>query len=190
MNFTDEIKRKSFHQVALLIPLCYWFLPKRTALYILIPIALLFIIGDILRFRVSWAQGLFERIFGSIVRTHERKRAAGTTFFLLASVLTIVLFPKEYAILSLLFLVISDTAAALIGIRYGRIKILRQKTLEGTAAFLISALIVAFLFRPVPFEQGVVGAIAATVFELFPFPCDDNFTVPLGSCGAMWLVFL
>ena len=75
----------------------------------------------------------------------------GSTYFIFSAILTILLFPKSIAIVSLLILILSDTAAAIIGKWIGRIRIF-GKTLEGSMAFLITSLLIVWIYpnlRPI-----------------------------------------
>jgi dolichol kinase len=56
------------------------------------------------------------------------------------------LFGKEVATIALTVMLISDSAAALIGRSIGKVKIYENKTLEGTLAFFCTAIIINLLF--------------------------------------------
>ncbi|MEJ2615817.1 MAG: dolichol kinase, partial [Ignavibacteriaceae bacterium] len=91
-------------------------------------------------------------------------------------------------------LIISDSVAALIGRKYGRHKFL-SKSLEGTLAFFVSAIIVV-LFTPKVegvFSEYLIGIIAAAIGAIvenisFGF-ADDNLSIPISIGLSMWLLY-
>ena len=132
---------------------------------------------------------LFEH-FKGFTKEKERDRLSTTTLFLVAAFLTIVLFDRTVAIPALLFLTVGDPIAEIVGVSYGRLRILRGKTLEGTAAGAAACFVAGsplLLVHDLGLSLPVlaVGAVAAAVTELLPFPIDDNFTIPFGSAVAM-----
>ena len=189
MNYKQELKRKGIHQLSLAIPISYLLFSKTFVLNILIPVTLLVIAVDVARFKFPWFQKQFVRFFGVVLREHETRRFPGSTYLLTGAVLTIWLFPKHYAVLSLFFVIIADTAAALVGKQIGKHKIF-NKSVEGTAAFFISALAIALFFPTIAVPHAVVGAATAAIIEVLPLPVDDNLTIPVGTCFVLWLVFL
>ena len=115
----------------------------------------------------------------------------GTTAYLLATFFIIAVFTKGVAILSLLYLLFGDTASTIIGIRWGRVRFLKGKSVEGSLAFLITCLVIGFIFfKPlnVPFVVMLVGAFSATVIEAVTIKLDDNFTVGVGTAIIMELL--
>ncbi len=109
---------------------------------------------------------------------------------LLGALLSVIVFPQRVVIAVVLVLSISDSAASLIGIRFGRIRI-GGKTLEGSLAFFVTALVIMGLALPGPWWIAAVGALVAAVVEALPalplgrFELNDNVTVPLVSGAAI-----
>ena len=186
MNIKHELIRKSIHQLALVIPLGYTFLPKTLSLKILISIAVIVTIVDIGRFKIPWLGKLFSKIFKTLLREHETHKYTGSTNLLWGAVLVIWLFPKDIVLLSLYILIISDSAAALIGKLYGKHKIF-DKSIEGSTAFFVSAAIITLLFPEFPLLIRLSAALVATFVELLPIPIDDNFLIPVATCSFMIL---
>ncbi|MFC1492974.1 diacylglycerol/polyprenol kinase family protein [candidate division KSB1 bacterium] len=187
MDFKREIKRKLFHQLSLSIPVGYWFLDRSIVLKILVPIAVTVLVVDIVRFNIPWFQNLFMKIFGVIVREHETRYFTGSTFLLSAAVIVIYFFPKNYAILSLIIVTISDACAALTGKKFGKIRIF-EKTLEGSLAFLATALFIGLIIPDIDYFHGIIAAVSATIIELIPMPIDDNFLIPIGTCLVLYFI--
>jgi len=185
--FVEEFKRKAIHLGALSIPIGYYFLSKRTALLILIPIVLITLAGDIIRLKELPGSRLIKRIFGAMLRDHENSDLSGASYILSGATLTIAMFSKPVALAALGFIILGDIAAALVGRRYGRIKI-GDKTLEGSLTFFGVSLCVALLVPGLSFGIGIIGALVATIIEALTLPVDDNLIVPLISGLVMQIL--
>ena len=188
MSLKKELQRKSFHQLALLIPAVYWFSSKSFVLTLLIPVTLIIISVDLARLRFPAIGRLFNRIFGIVMRQHEYRRMTGSSYLFSGAVIVIFLFPKSHVILSLLILTISDTAAAVIGRSYGRHKFF-EKSWEGSGVFLLTALLIGFALPDLHWSEAIAGAVIATFIEALPAPIDDNFSIPVGTCCALYFLF-
>jgi len=186
--FRKELMRKAIHLSSLWIPAAIYFMPK----FILIPILLIILIGNILleygNFkRYPWARKSFGILFFRTLRNKETSREhfqfTGAIYVLVSSLLCMCLFDKAIAAIALTVMLISDSAAALVGRSIGKIKIYKNKTLEGTSAFFFSALIINLLFYQVyPFGlKSVIACLVATLAEVFEdkIEIDDNLSVPI-----------
>ena len=183
-----EIRRKLVHLSSFAIPIGYALTSKRTSLIVLVSLAGIFLTLDLLRRTHPGVTSLFDRfIIGTVLREEERNRLMGSTYFLLSSVLVISLFPQAIAIVSLLILIVSDTCAAWVGKAIGRCRIF-EKTLEGSLAFLVSALLIIWLYPGVDRLSGSLAALGAAVTELLPLPLDDNFTIPFVAGVILFFV--
>ena len=180
-----EIRRKLVHLISLSIPIGYALTSRATALSVLIPLSLAFLLVDVLRHVHPGTASLFRRyFFGIVLREKEENTLMGSTYFLLSSTLVILLFPRTIAIVSLLILVISDTCAAWVGKTVGRVHLL-GKTLEGSLAFLVSGLLIVSVYPGLNRFAGGLGVLGATLVELLPIRVDDNFSIPLVAGGIM-----
>lgn len=187
MRYIDEVRRKSIHLSSALIPAIYAFIPAELALAILTPLLAAALLLDLLRLRSARMRSWFDRRMGNLFRREESRRLSGATYVLLAGVLCVWLFPKRVAIVALFIMSVSDTLASLIGRRCGRTPLL-GKSLEGSAAHLLSGVVVGLLALPAYPLVAVLGALTATVIEAAPLRIgrhhvDDNLAVPL-TCGA------
>jgi dolichol kinase len=181
-----EVSRKIVHLATLSIPIGYALLPKETVITILLPLFLGFLIVDLLRHYYSRMASLFQRyLLGTVLREEERNTLMGSTYFLFSSILAILFFPKPIAIVSLLFLILSDTAAAIVGKWIGRVRIF-GKTLEGSLAFLLSSLLIVWVYPDLNRFWGSLSALGATLIELLPIRVDDNLTIPLVAGAIMF----
>lgn len=172
---------------------------KGRALSILIPLTLVFVIADVL---IHWSEpvrSLAMRIVGPLLRPHERRQDRmllnGASYVLIGACITIAIFPKLIAVTALAILIVSDISAALIGRRYGRHRLF-DKTLEGTLAFFVAALIVIGVIGSLYQLAAVyyiVAAIAAAVGAIVEnisirLKMDDNISIPLSIGIVMWAV--
>ncbi len=174
-----EIKRKIVHLSTLIIPFGYVLTSKETVVRFLLPFFLCYLLVDLLRHFHSGTASLFQKyFFGRVLREKEKRNLMGSTYFLFSSLLTVLLFPKSIAIASLLILIISDTAGALVGKWIGKIKIF-GKTLEGSMAFLFSSLLIVWSYPQLDRFSGSLAALGATLIEMLPIKVDDNLTIPI-----------
>jgi dolichol kinase len=180
-----EIKRKAVHLATLVVPLGYALTSEETVLLFLVPFFICFLSVDLLRHFHSGLASLFRKyFFGRVLREEEGSSFMGSTYFLFSTLLTLLLFPKQIAIASLLILILADTAAALVGRGIGRISIL-GKTLEGSLAFFVTSLLIVLILPDLDLVSGSLAALAATVIEILPIKLNDNLTIPLVAGATM-----
>ena len=184
-----ELLRKLIHLSNLIIPFTYlfYFNSKIEALMVLGPITSFAIIIEYLRINSVSVKKIFDSYLFTMLRNHEKSgKYTGATWVFIASTISIAVFPKEIAIISLIFMAIGDPTAGLIGRKVGRIKFY-NKTLEGSLAGFIVCLIIGLLID-LDLHNFVIiaGAFSAMLIELIPVSIDDNFTIPLFSGTIMY----
>jgi dolichol kinase len=188
----QEISRKSIHLITnALIPFTYFLLdiPKIWMVGLLGFGAIVFIIVDLGRTRNIWIAKIFQKFFNNMMRSHELDgKLTGASYVLIGSFVTITLFPKDIAIPALLFASFGDTFAALVGKKYGKVRIW-GKTLEGSIAGFIACILVTWFIPGITLEIKIIGALAAMLIELIPIRIDDNLRIPLFSGAIMLLAF-
>jgi len=196
-SYGVEVLRKGIHLFSLSIPVIYSFLSKETALTILVPLTAFFVANDLARLYVKPFGKLYERFFGFLLRTHERndrgRRLTGASYVLISATICVWLFPKVIFLTAFAILIVSDSAAALVGRRLGRRPFL-AKSLEGTTAFFVSALIVIGLapkvvYSPAEYVIGAFAALLGAVVEAAPQAVDDNLAIPLAIGTFLWLLY-
>ncbi len=193
--YKNEVLRKSIHLCSLSIPIIYYFIPKFTALSILVPLAILSLALDLGRYYSPSLAKVIYSLFGFMLRKHEidsnKKNLNGATYVFLSAVVVVFIFPKVIVITAFSVLIISDISAALIGRKFGKHKFL-SKSLEGTLAFFISACLVVLLSPKIVgsatefligFISVAVGAIAENISYGW---ADDNFAIPISIGFTMW----
>lgn len=132
---------------------------------------------------------LYIRFLKPVLRTDEmspeRKMFTGGTLLTLSSLLTILIFSKPVAILSLYVLTVCDSFSAIAGKSIGKHKFINDKTLEGTLAFILSGVVIV-LIMPLKVTSniyeyiiGIICVILSSGLELINVKIDDNITIPL-----------
>mgnify|MGYP003306122303 CR=1 FL=1 len=178
----SEYFRKIIHIFNLVIPFTYLFIleSRFQVLRILIPLTLFSIVIEYLRIRSVVIKKIFNNFLKSMLRIHEiNGKFTGATWVFIGSTLTVAFFPKEIAVISLIYMSIGDTVAGLVGRKFGKIKFY-DKTIEGSLAGLIFCLLSGYLVQlSLPMEVVISGAFAAMFIELLPISIDDNLSVPL-----------
>jgi dolichol kinase len=181
-----EIKRKIVHLATLIIPVGYALTSEESVILFLVPFFLALLSVDLLRHFHSGMASLFEKyFFRRVLREEEKATFMGSTYFIFSTILTILLFPKSIAIASILILILSDTAAALVGKWIGKIKIF-GKTLEGSMAFLLTSLLIIWAYPNLNRFSGSLAALGATLIEVLPIKVSDNLTIPLAAGAIMF----
>ncbi|MCT4635129.1 MAG: hypothetical protein N4A31_02630 [Rickettsiales bacterium] len=191
IKYNFEILRKIFHLSSLWIPFLYFYLSTKMMLVILLPLTIISIIIEVSRKLSPELNKVINNLIGGIMRDKEEESISGATYLLIASTISVILFNKEVAILALTVLMISDSFAALIGRKYGKVSFL-GKTLEGSLSFFLSGMavycfLVIFCDFTLPLNVSTFAIFSATIVELFAkkLRLDDNLAIPL-SIGLVF----
>lgn len=189
ISWPAEFVRKGIHLFALVIPVGHYLVSFPVAVVgITVPAAFSILI-DLSRIRRWRLWDILAPLLGPIIRDHEIKGAfTGASYILGASAFVIIVYPKAIAIAAITFIIIGDIAAALVGRKWGRHRLIRRKSIEGSLACLASLVLVSFVIPGLPTAVGLVGAVVATLAEAFSGKIDDNLAVPIVSGAAMLLV--
>ena len=193
-----ELMRKLIHLSSLWIPLLYFFISKYPMMMVLGTITIFFVAIDLFRAENNLLQKcflFFQFVLRDFEKTHDR--LTGASYLLISSFIVIGCFDKLTAIIALSVLVISDSAAAIVGKIFGKTAFL-GKTLEGSIAFFISGTIVGY-FILYSFSEAIhlyithiIVMIVGTFVELLStlFDIDDNFSIPITMSATMYLMNL
>lgn len=151
----------------------------------------LMIVLDILKAYTNTFEVVYRKVFSVILRDDEkdfkRNLFTGGTYYALGIFLSILIFPEEVAIFSVLIMIWCDTMAALIGKKFGKTKLYSNKTVEGSMAFVITGIALVFIMQYYfPdfkfFKAGLITIVFAAAFEQFSFiRINDNLSLPLFS---------
>jgi len=191
ISLKGELLRKTSHLFAFIIPGSYYFLDIERSLFlsVLIPFTILMILLEVARLRQWQYWSLIKQLNKMFLRKSEieGKNFSGATYILPTACITALLFSKPVFLMAMSFIIFGDISSALIGRRFGKHKF-RNKSLEGSLAFLVTCLIVGWLLPGLPDNVMIFGAVVATVTEALSFEIDDNSSVPLVSGLAMMLL--
>lgn len=203
-----EVQRKLFHSLMVLVAIVNWigvfYLGPRYGPLLSIGftgiVLIVFLVFDLVRIRV-YGYFPFRRITDRVIRPVERTRlgasvyfAVGTLFtFLLLHIISIALLDTYQLELpwmlsgwlaagAVIVAALGDGAAAIIGMRFGRRRIRKNKTVEGTlGGFIIGFLsfLPLWFFIGVPLIYGFIAAIMLVIVDLVALPIDDNLLNPV-----------
>ena len=204
MPHLEETIRKSIHLGSSIIPIAviivYGLYPEDGRLYlsgILAVISIILLIFDFLKARYKPFKSFIMRLFGKVLRENELEGGmTASTIVVASAAFTILVFREEIAVVVLLYLSLGDSAAALVGKHFGRIRLVGKRTLEGSLAALNTCLIVSLFALWVSPGFGwyltpatlLVGSLVATMSELLYLPLDDNFRIPVFAGLAMEMI--
>lgn len=137
---------------------------------------------------------LVMKLFNPVAHPHEVQRVNSATWYTTALLLLAATQSTLLCVTGVVVLGIGDPIAALVGRRFGRIKLLHGRSLEGTVAFAISATIATFgAFLIFHSSMGLsmalllaaAASIAGALAELFSLRVDDNFSIPLSAAAGV-----
>lgn len=173
-------------------------LPARESLFYLSIGGLAVIPFDILRLKRPDLNHRIVTLFKPIIRIEEVATLSGTSFLIVGTLLSVLLFPKPVAVLSILLLAFGDPASSIFGVLYGKDKIWGRKSLQGAlACFLVCTVVCAvyFITNHIMIERiilvSILGGLIGAFSELIQVKkLDDNMTFPLFSAFGLWCLFV
>ena len=133
------------------------------------------------------------QLLQKLERNEELQRfpGKGTIFYFIGVFVSLMLFPKDIAMASIMVLALGDSIIHLFGLHYGRTRhpLSKTKFLEGTIAGFAAGFIGAFVF--LPWYEAFFASLAAMIVEAIEVKIgtqqvDDNLLVPLVA-GAVVL---
>jgi len=181
-----EISRKALHLTGITVPIVYYFFGREFALLYTSAALLVFLGMEFIRIRANKLFPL-ERTAEYIQRKGERNALAASVYFCVAAIATIFFFDERSVIIGLSVALLSDMAAALVGIGVGKHRIVEEKTLEGSIAGIAMAMGVAFLLNAGIVTILALGAVFLAL-DLVELGIDDNFTIPLAMVAVVYLI--
>lgn len=195
ISYRQEILRKLIHLSSLWMVAAIYFLPKSIALIVFGFLFLGNVLVEYAAYR-NWPflTPVFNVLFSKMMRSTEKCQGfhlTGAPYVFAAAFLSTLFFPKIAAMFGLTVMLLSDTAAALIGRKFGVHKIEQlPKTVEGTIAFWTTGFAVLLIYRvafalpDLSILWGIIGITLAMIAELYEkqIRIDDNFSIPM-ICG-------
>ncbi|MBP2132156.1 dolichol kinase [Methanomicrobium sp. W14] len=173
----EEYRQAAHLFFGFIIAFFIFFADKKTAVYVMAIVVFLSVaISD------AVTKNIHVPLFSEIIQKLERNNTVpgkGTILFFISTLTCLVLFEKNIVFAAILVLAVLDSVTTIIGINFGRTKIYKKKSLEGTASGIIAGFIVLiFLINP---QTALVASALAGITELIS-PVDDNLTIPLVVC--------
>ena len=185
----NELFRKAIHISNIIIPFGYLYIfqDKIEMLVILSFFLILCFFIELSRNKNDKVLSVFNKYFRFMMRENEKKGAlTGATWVFVGALFTVLLIPAPFSILSLLFLSVGDTFAALIGMQFPYLK-LGEKTLSGSIAGFFACIIVGLIIDiHISHDVLIFGAFMAMFIEIMPLSFDDNVTIPIFSGLSMY----
>jgi dolichol kinase len=148
---------------------------------------------DFIRIHIPHLNWLIQETFSFLLRKHEFHTISAASWFLLAAMISVILFPKTAAALGFLYLGIGDPVASFVGIRFGK-KEIGQKTWIGTIGFFLICWLAGslWLWHLTTFNLALIiagiPALAASLTERYVKDIDDNFAVPLVASSLLTIL--
>ncbi len=195
-----EIKRQLVHLAGFLSVLLAFYIGRLIAVYFFMAAFVFWAYSFYIK-RERERLNLLEKLetrFRNVLLKFERKDIPrpfmGAIWFFFTAGLAFLIFPLDIASASVFMLSIGDSFSTLVGIHFGRHKIVGKKSLEGTLACFLGCLFTLLIIPPLVV---VPGAVAATLAEILPDIgvlknlknkgwIDDNFLIPI-IAGAVML---
>jgi len=198
-KLVKELRRKAIHLTGLSVPLGLIFLGRTVTAG---AIALALAVSLLLE-----VQRLKGKIRLPEVRDHEETKVASYIYYMVGSLLCVLLFPPMIAVTAMLFLTLGDTVSGLAGSILKNCDVRgmpapagrgRIKPLPVVAAMFTACLLIGYLtsgFSGLSFPVYLAGAAAATFADGVAIiirnkSLDDNFSIPVFSGALMIAVAL
>lgn len=174
-------------------------LPKAGCVALLFIALVVFSSLEYIRLKVPKMNSVAIKVMGPIMRSSEVNKVSGTLFYVGSVLLSVLVFPKSIAILSIFFLAVGDPVSSIFGILWGDLgpRFSNGKSLIGTAAGMGICCVIAFVYL---YGTGMsagpaalislAGGIAGGGAEMLPLEIDDNFSIPIVSGLALWISYV
>lgn len=192
LDFKGEIGRKALHLLALVVPASMLILPFPVALGGLVALSIAAVATEVARSFNEPVSLFIDRYFGWMMRPEERgmgKGFTGATWVVVTAALLLGAFEPRFAAAGMSMTLVGDAAAALFGRTWGTHKWPgSNRTLLGTGAFVVTALVVAAFFPSIPWSARAAAAVGAALAEVLPLRINDNLLLPFVAAGLLTLL--
>jgi dolichol kinase len=197
--FKGEILRKMIHYSSAAIPIGYLYMDKITVLIVLCSLLFGLAAVELAKYKSDFIYNLYLKYFKDLLREHEydrnKFRVNGASWVIFSGIFCIILFPKLIAVTGLLMLSFADSTSALAGRLWGKKQFAPNRSYVGTIFFFAVGILV-ILFAPKYFGTmkeyaiGLAALIITTIADASTLPFDDNFTIPVVCCGALYILYI
>jgi len=187
--YNFEIRRKIFHLYSLVLPIIYCFISKTFVVSLLLFVTTITLYFDVARHYNPKIENFTNKFFAHLMRQSEQSgsfKLSSASYMMSGFFLGALFFSKGLAITAWLILIISDCLAAIVGTKIGTPRE-NGKSLEGSIAFFISAIIISllsysFIGFATTFPTILVSCAIITASEYYSkqILIDDNLFIPVG----------
>ena len=179
-----HIQRRIQHAVTglVFVAISYIIPPKPAGIMLLVADVALYALHRA-RLRSESAQEIYMKLFGALLRPHERTSLPGAFYFILGTAASLA-FPINAARLSVLCLSLGDPVAAIVGTTIGGPKLIGGKSWSGTLACFAVCFVLGYGIMGFNPTCSTVAGLCATFAELFSsiIGIDDNLLIPISTC--------
>jgi dolichol kinase len=150
------------------------------------------------RYSPAWNKALMWA-FSAVAHPHEQHRVNSSTWYVTALLLLSLTGELTLCAVAAAVLAVADPSAAAVGRRYGSIKLVNGRSLQGTLTFAVTGTLAAWavleLFEPVLTGWrapvlALFAAVPAAIAELYSRRVDDNFSIPMTAAAGLWVGLL
>ncbi len=176
--------RVALRPLAMIFVLIDFYYGGKVSLLVIGSVTIVFLFADVSRLAHRGVERFMFSDLKYIFKKSEEGKFSSMTLFLLASFAIFLIFPKEISYLAFTFLVFGDLLSKIYGMRFGRKKLVGERTLEGTLSYFFGSLgsgYIISLLIGIDIRILITGAVIASLTELVSVGIDDNFGVGLIS---------
>lgn len=195
--YFQEVLRKLVHLSSLWMVAAIWFFPWNV-IYLFYIFATCLILNMLCEYAYSCQvpvitpiyRFFFKKMLRGEVKRGQWVISGGPPVWAAAAMVCLLFRPQEVAAIALGVMLIADTAAALIGRKFGKHKTVNGKSVEGVIAFCVAGWIFSItllyfgeLLTCFTLCGALLGVFLAAMAELYEkqLHMDDNFSIPLVS---------
>jgi dolichol kinase len=185
ISFTNELLRKGVHFTSILIVLVYAFMGKQACQILLITYLVMALGIEHLRLD----RGFKLPVLHVVLRQKEKAAIGSYVYFTIGALIVVSVFSKNVAFAAILMTTFGDMSAALIGKKFGKIRIDNGKSIEGCITEFLVDLAIAVMLLGNPLIS-LIMALVATYVETTFVKIDDNLAIPIFSASVAELAFI
>lgn len=152
---------------------------------------------EICRYRFPGFNTTLCRVFAPIMRERERRRISSASWYIASMWVVFLVCSRELSLIVLWLAGVGDTAAGVVGAKWGRLRLNTHVSVEGLLAAFVVSFVGAFGFAGFWLHEFQLAGVALVAFaalvalvgvlaeSLFP-QLDDNLVIPLLSAPTVW----
>lgn len=199
-----EITRQFIHLSGILFVIAAQFLGEIIIVYFFVAAIFFLIYSEYVRIEqrrinkvIDYMETKLRGIATGVERPHVKRQFMGAFWFYMGCAITFFIFPFHIATVACIILSVSDAFSTLIGHKFGKHKIIGNKSAEGFAAFIISGIIAASFLTLI--HLAVLATLAGVIGELIPeikslkklksyHVLDDNYLIPILAAAIIYVI--